>query len=151
MKSMVKAEMAVHIDRPVGEVFAYMSDLTNVPEWNSMIEEASASESPIKIGTQVHLRQRVLGRRLDTTMTIVEHEPNKRIAYSFDKPLAGRGIETYEPEDQGTRLVQVMEAEAGGFFRIAEPIAARIFQRQQQANLEAVKEILEARVHDVDR
>lgn len=60
---MVSVEMSVHIDRPVAEVFAYMGDPTNVPEWNSMIEVARPSESPIRVGTRVHLRFRFLGRK----------------------------------------------------------------------------------------
>ena len=65
--------MSVHIDRPVTEVFAYMGDPTNVPEWNSMIEEARPSEMPIRVGARVHLRQRFLGRRIDPTLEIIDH------------------------------------------------------------------------------
>ncbi len=142
---MVRVEVSVHIDRPVAEVFAYMGDPTNVPEWNSMIEEARPSESPIRVGTQVHLRFRFLGRNIEPTLEIIEHKPNKGIVYTFDKPFEGKGTESYVPEDGGSRVVQVFEVDPGGYFRVAEPIAARIFQKQSQANLETMKEIVEAR------
>ena len=48
---MVKAEISLHVNRPVAEVFTYLSDPTRMLEWNSTLEEATASETPIKVGT----------------------------------------------------------------------------------------------------
>lgn len=142
---MVTVQVSVHISRPVNEVFAYMGDPTNVPEWNPMIEDATPSETPLRVGTRVHLQLKFLGRKIELPLEIVEHEPNSRIAHTFDKPFKGKVTERYEDEGGGTRVVQVFEVDPGGFFRVAEPVAARIFQKQSQACLDTVREILEAR------
>lgn len=142
---MERVEVSVHVDRPVEEVFAYMGDPANAPEWNSSIESAAPSESPLRVGTKVRLRQKFLGRTIDPTLEITEYVPNSRLAYSFDKPIKGTGTETYESEDGGTRVTQVFEVEAGRFFKVAEPIAARVAKRQFQASLETMMEIVQAR------
>jgi uncharacterized membrane protein len=86
-----------------------------------------------------------LGRRIEWAAEITEHEPNRRIK---DKITAGPMLVehsiTLEPVGDGTRLTLVAEGETGGFFRLAEPIVARMFQRDVEANLANLKDILEA-------
>ena len=52
-----------------------------------------------------------------------------------------------EPSDNGsTRFTQTFEAEVGGFFRLAEPLVARAIRRQMEADMETLKDLLEAQV-----
>lgn len=143
---MLKFEISVHINRPVAEVFEYVNDPTKMAEWNSTIEEATASERPVKVGTRIHTRIRMLGRKVDGTLEVVEYEPNKRVAWTSDEPFPLKGSYTFEAENGGTRLVASGEAELGGFFKLSEPIVARIVRKQLQAQLDTAKELLEARV-----
>ncbi len=143
---MVKFELSVHINRPVAEVFNYLADPTNLPEWASMFDEARPSETPIRVGTKVQTRAKFLGRKLESSFDVIEHEPNKRFVTKTDKPFPLKRADTYQSEGGGTRVVLVLEAEPGGFFRLGEPILARIMKKQAQAQLDTVKELLEAEV-----
>ncbi len=143
---MVKVEISLHINRPVAEVFKYMNDPTKMPEWNSTIEEATPSETPVKVGTRIRSRLRMLGRTMEGTYEVVELEPNKRVVNKSDEPFPWKAIITFQAENGGTRLVSAAEGELGGFFKLSEPIFARIVKKQLQAQYETAKELLEAQV-----
>ncbi len=143
---MVKVEISLHINRPVAEVFNYLNDPAKMPEWNSTMEEATPSESPLKVGTRIRTRVRMLGRKIEGTVEVVEHEPNKRFVLKGDQPFPLKAIYTFQGENGGTRLVSAAEAELGGFFKLSEPILARIVKKQLQAQFETAKELLEAQV-----
>ena len=52
---MIEFENTIRIDRPVAEVFAFLSDLENIPKWNYyVLEVKKLSNGPIEIGTIYH-------------------------------------------------------------------------------------------------
>ncbi len=143
---MVKFDISVHVNRPVAEVFKYMDDPTKLPEWNSIVEESTPSETPVRVGTLVRSRARFLGRKIESTFEVIEHEPNKRVVQKTDRPFSFKLTNTFEPENGGTKVIGAFEGEPGGFFKLSEPILARIAKKQFQAQLETAKELLEAQV-----
>ena len=143
---MVKIEISLHVNRPVAEVFNYLNDPTKMAEWNPIIEEATPSETPVKVGTRIRTRTRMLGRKIEGTLEVVEYEPNKRVVQKSDEPFPFKVINTFQAENGGTRLVSAVEGEPGGFFKLGEPILARIVKKQLQAQFETAKELLEAQV-----
>jgi uncharacterized protein YndB with AHSA1/START domain len=143
---MVKFEISLYVDRPVADVFKYLNDPARMPEWNSNLEEATPSESPVKVGTRIHLRARMLGRKIEGTTEVVEYEPNKRVVHKLDRPFPVKSITTFEAENGGTRLVGASEGQPGGFFKLGEGILTRVLKKQLQAQFETAKELLEAQV-----
>jgi uncharacterized protein YndB with AHSA1/START domain len=143
---MVKFEVSAHINRPVADVFKYMADPTKVPEWNSLVEEAKASESPVSKGTKITATVRFLGRRFEAPSEVTEYEPNKRYVQKTDKPFPSSISNAFEAEGEGTKVISGFDGEPGGFFKVAEPILGRIAKKQFQAQLDTAKELLEAQV-----
>jgi hypothetical protein len=88
----------------------------------------------------------MLGRKIEGTYEVVELEPNKRVVNKSDEPFPWKAIITFQSENGGTRLVSAAEGELGGFFKLSEPIFARIMKKQLQAQYETAKELLEAQV-----
>src|SRR5260370_32732439 len=117
-----------------------MVDPTKVPEWNYLVQEATPSETPVGVGTRIQQRARFLGRNVDPTFEVIEHEPNKRFVQKTDKPFSFTISNIFEAEGSGTKLVVVMEGEPGGVFQIGDPILARIVQKQLMAQPEQAKE-----------
>ena len=142
---MVNFEVALEINRPIGEVFAYVADPTNLPGWNSLFEEVRSSETPVRRGTTISTRARFLGRKIESTLEVVEHVPNKTFAQRTDKPFPFTITKVFEAAGKGTRVKGVFEGEPGGFFKVGEPILARIAKKQFQVQLDTMKELLEAR------
>ena len=56
-------------------------------------------------------------------------------------PKCGQGAGSV---DGGTKATFAFDAEIGGFFKMAEPLAARIMQRHYETNLATLKDLLEA-------
>jgi len=144
---MASFEIPVEIDRPVEEVFAYFTDVARIPEWNSMVLEVTPSARPIKIGTTATIRMRMLGRTIEATQEVLEYETNRKVVVRTPAPLAVTDTFTFEPLASGrTRLTYGSVGTTSGFFKLADPIVARVAKKQLTAQLETLKELLEAGV-----
>jgi hypothetical protein len=52
---MLEFENTIRIDRPVDEVFAFLSDFENIPKWNYyVLEVRQLSDNPVGVGTTYH-------------------------------------------------------------------------------------------------
>ncbi len=144
---MIKIELSVVIHRPIEEVFAYTNDVSHWAEWNPGLIEASAPEGPLHVGTRIREVFKFLGRRIESTFELVEYEPNRQVTYrTVAGPIPMTGTQTYEAVDGGTKLTVSGEGEAGGFFKLAEPVVAQMVRRQNQTGLDNLKDLLEAQV-----
>ncbi|MDA8066734.1 MAG: hypothetical protein M0031_14730 [Thermaerobacter sp.] len=50
----------------------------------------------------------------------------------------------FEPADGGTRVIMSYEAEAGGIFKLGEPVLQGIARRQTEHEFQTLKALLEA-------
>ena len=143
---MARAEHSIVINRPVEQVWAYLHDPENDPEWQSMTQEAvKLTEGPVGVGTVERITAKLLGRRVDTTFEFTEYEPNKRSQIkTISGPIPFVGTYEVEPTDGGTRFTWSVEGEPGGFFRLAELLVVRTMSRQVEADLATLKDLLEA-------
>ena len=144
---MPRVEASVLIDRPVDEVFAYVIDVRNWPQWTGFPEVKQTSEGPVGVGTTFWGVSEFMGRRAEWTSEVTGYEPNRTVEQKV--AWGGMSIEqsmTFEPVEGGTKYTQVGEAEIGGFFKVAEPIAKRTMRKQMEANLAKLKDILEGQV-----
>lgn len=142
---MIRVENSTVINRPVHEVFAYMTEPKNLPEWNSLLLEARA-EGPVRQGTKIHTVAKFLGRKMESTSEVIEYETNKKFVAKTPSPFPITNTTLLEAEGGGTKVIAVFEGEPGGFFKLGEPIVARIAKKQRQAQFDTLKEILEAQV-----
>ena len=141
-------EESVQINRPVEEVFSYVSTVESQPEWStSVIEVRKDTPGPPKEGDTFTSVSKFLGRRSETPFRITSIEPNRQISYrATGGPLPDqRWTHTCEEVSGGTRYTMVLEGEPGGFFRLAEPLIQRAVNRQFRADLGTLKDMLEAR------
>ena len=144
---MVRVEDSIVVERPIIDVFAYLTDPETIPEWQgSALEAALEGNGPMQVGSRIDEKRKFLGRRMDSTVEVAEYEPPRRFAV---KVRSGPGPVTVtnalSETDGGTRIDAVLEGEPGGFFRLAEPLVARGAQREMRSNLETLKDVLEAR------
>ena len=51
---------------------------------------------------------------------------------------------TFEPVADGTRVSQTIQAEPGGFFRLAEPLVVTMSKRQLQNDLDTLRDLMDA-------
>jgi uncharacterized protein YndB with AHSA1/START domain len=142
---MVRVEFTVRVKRPPSEVFEYLTDIPNLPEWQSSAIEASA-DGPMGIGTRITEVRKFLGRRMESMLEVTEYEPDSRFSLkTLSGPVPFEAHHTLRAANGGTSLTFVGEGEPGGFFKLAEPLVAKQAERQFKGDFETLKDLLEAR------
>jgi uncharacterized protein YndB with AHSA1/START domain len=142
---MVTVEDTIVVERPIEEVFAYFTDPARIPEWQSSALEAHLDgEGPMRAGSTVREKRKFLGRRMESTMEVLEYEPPRRFKIKASSgPVPFEVTNTLSAAGGATRIDAVLEGEPGGFFRLAEPLVARAVARELRNNLETLKDVLE--------
>ena len=143
---MIIIELNVVINRPVEEVYRYMSNPENNSQWQShCLGSVITSEGPIGVGTTFTDVIKFLGRRIESIWEITEYDPNRKLSSkSIKSPIPATGGYTYESVEGGTKVTVVGEVEPGGFFKLAKPIIAREGKREWETSLGNLKDLLEA-------
>ncbi len=142
---MLRSEASTTIKRPVDEVFAMLSDWTKAATWISGNESVTkTSDGPTGVGTTWHSTSKLFGRRMDADTQCTEFEPNRGFAFAVTKPFAGTVRFALEAAAGGTRVDQTIDAEPGGFFKLAQPVLAAMMKRQVQADLDTFRDLMEA-------
>lgn len=145
---MIKVEKSGIINRPIEEVFAYVGDQTNAPQWQSgLVEVRRTTEGPLGIGTKHTLVRNFLGRKMKASNEYVAYEPNKRITFKGTSgPMRFEASYLFESTAGGTTLTSRIEMQAAGLFGFAEPLIAASLRREMRAAFPALKDMLENRV-----
>lgn len=143
---MVRVEESITIDRPVEEVFTYLSNIERQPEWVSSLQGSSKeSQEPTAVGTRYRQQSKILGRKIDLNNEITAFEPPQVYEFhSTSGPMQMTMRFTMTAEGTGTHVLQVVEGESGGFFKLADPLLARTLRKQLEADLETLKVMLES-------
>jgi uncharacterized protein YndB with AHSA1/START domain len=144
---MMRAEESIIVERPIDHVFAYFTDPATIPEWqSSALEIRLEGEGPMRAGSRVVEKRKFLGRTMESTMEVVEHEPPRRFTIKVSSgPVPFHVTNDLSETESGTLIRSVIEGEPGGFFRLAEPLVLRAVQREFRNNLATLKDVLESR------
>lgn len=109
---MTDIEATIHVDRPVGRVFAFVSSPQNAARWQPMFTSGEiVGGGPIRPGSRLRYVRRD-GHAVD--FRVVALEPNRELALTeFESP---RVVQSYrfEPEGAGTRLTCRCSMPQGG-------------------------------------
>lgn len=139
-------EHNVMVDRPIEGVFEFMHNPANDPLWQpTLAESRKVSEGPIGVGTVLAEVRHLLGKRLEWTFEVTEYEPPRKSSVrSKSSPIPFDGSYILEPAGGGTSVTIRGEMNAHGFFKLAEPVFARLAQRELESNAGHLKDVLEA-------
>jgi hypothetical protein len=143
---MTRFEHSVVIHRPIEDVWTYVSDVANNPVWQGPIQEVrQPAGGPLEVGSEIVEVASFLGKRFEITLVLTEHDPMRRSGVRTSSgPVRLDGSYLFERVDEGTRFTAQGEVEAHGFFRLAEPLFARIAGREWAASCLVLKDLLEA-------
>jgi uncharacterized protein YndB with AHSA1/START domain len=142
-------EQSIVIDRPVAEVFAFVTDQRNTPQWQAgLVEVQRLTDGAPRVGTQHALVRQFLGRRMEAKNEYLRFEPDRLVTF---KTISGPAVEAsyvFEPVAGGTRLTsRVLLRAAGPFAALLQPIMSASLRREMKAALPALKVLLEAKAH----
>src|SRR5262245_4808497 len=143
---MLKIETSTMINRPVEEVFAMASNPEDGPKWSpGLVEAKKTSEGPIGVGATYRLVRMFLGQRVEGEVELTEYEPNRKFTQdSKGRPFSVESQWTFDTVEGGTRVNVSIEAEPGGFFKLAEPLLRSFTKRTMESELANLKDLIEA-------
>ena len=143
---MIRVETKVEINRPSEEVFAFISNFENNPKWQSgQLEARFTSEGPLGVGSTYDQVAKFLGRRIVSTFEVLEYESNRKVkASSTSGSFPITFTRLVQPIDGGTIVKAIIEGDATGFFRLAQPLLGRMVQRSVDSDYKNLKRIMES-------
>lgn len=142
---MATLEATIIINRPVEEVFAAVEDFNSHPRWRGGLLKAEVtSPGPLGVGSTYVYNMQVMGRKIETTGEVVAYDPPSTYTWKATSgPFPLSGSVRCETVSEGTRVTETVEAEPGGFFKLAEPVLLRQQKGQMEKDLKQLKVLLE--------
>jgi uncharacterized protein YndB with AHSA1/START domain len=140
----MKFSNTITIDRPAADVFAYLADPENLPQWNYAISETrKTSDGPVGVGSR-YSQIRTIPAHSEETLEVTEFEPDLKFAMQGDLgPFYAEVGYQLAPEGEGTVLTNTMNLQPSGPLRLIAPLAATRVKAAVAANLKALKQHLE--------
>jgi uncharacterized membrane protein len=144
----MRLEESVEIDRPLEEVFGYVSDVGNYPEWMAhVLEVRTHTPGPPQQNDRFVVAIKSVGRRFET--------PYERSSYEADRRYTDRAVGGPIPDQRwhsafqevpgGTRFTRAVEVESHGLLKLLEPLQRRAAGRQLMNDLHTLKDVVEGR------
>jgi uncharacterized membrane protein len=140
---MVKFDIATDVKRPVEEVYSYVTDLRNAPQWQSWLQSVE-QQGPTRVGIKAHQSGQWMGRKLRFDSEVTEYEPGRKFSFTASSPFPYTLSTTFAAHDGGTRIESHLVGEPGGFFKVAEPLVAKLAGQMWRSDYRRLKTLLEA-------
>ena len=125
----------IDIDRTPDEVYAYVTNPSNLPEWQlSAVSAEPLEEGPIHTGSQVRVTRRIGSREIPMTVEFDELErPRSWRLHGIEGPVRPRAHGEIEPLDDGrrSRVTIELDFEGHGLGRALVPLVVRPQMRKE--------------------
>lgn len=143
---MFDVEESIVIDRPVADVFAFVTDQTNAHKWQrGIVGVRRLTADPIGVGTRHEVVRKFLGREISLTNEYVRYDPNQVVTFTaISGPTAMDVSYLTEPVPGGTKLTCQMRMDQRGVFRLTDSIVGRSMKRDFAAAFRTLKGMLES-------
>lgn len=143
---MYKFEQSMFINRTPQEVFDFYTNPANNPKWQSGTESAEwVTDGPVGVGSAFRIVTNFLGRKIDAKIEITGWDPpNQFGAKTISGPIPFETGNSYKAQEGGTLMTSVVQAELGGFFKLAEGLVGKQMEKQFNSDWVTLKKLLEA-------
>jgi uncharacterized protein YndB with AHSA1/START domain len=147
----VANELRLTVDRPADDVFRYLTNPANVPQWSGVVSEVDAqpADQPIAAGTTLRANLDILGMKVPVDGEVVAFDPKRRRATLLTRIHGGGTIETQfaVDEEAGRCTVRFQERVAPPDWLVAqgigEPLIRCAIEAAERFSTATIKGILE--------
>lgn len=140
----MKVKHTVIINRPIDEVFAFVTNLNNETRWQSEIKSVTL-EGPLEAGSTFREDRVTFGRQFAWHFRITAFEPPHRISIDTISGTARyRGARLFEAVAGGTKVTEVGELELPRFLRPFNPLLSWLSKRPLRLAYGRLKQIIES-------
>jgi uncharacterized protein YndB with AHSA1/START domain len=142
----INFETSVTIERPVEEVFDYVSDPTTYPRWNSAVQSVQETSAGADgIGATYSMERELPSGAAHNELEVVEvNRPSLFVIRTTSGPTPFLYRYLLTDEEGATLLQLAAEVELGGLAGALGPLASRAVKRGVDSNFADLKRTLES-------
>jgi Polyketide cyclase / dehydrase and lipid transport. len=135
----------VIINRPIQEVFAFVTDHANDKQWKPfVVESRQVSAGPINVGTMFEVTVVSWNRHIPGHVEVLEYEPYRWYAYkSHSQPLPFIASLSFTPTPSGTAIRGDVKFQARGAWRWLTPLLLIIIRSQSKQTFARLKKVMD--------
>lgn len=143
----MKHTQSIEIERPVRDVFDYVTDPARLPEWDTDVRRGEVvSEGGEGVGARIEIERTLPPSRRHGTLggRITEYEPMKAFAVTIDEgPMPFDLRYQFEGLSGATRLHVRIQSRPRGVRRLTEALFAPLIRSRVAAHYRTLKLVLE--------
>ena len=142
---MITIESTESIARSPADVFAFVADVRNDPQWHTDILEAQLTSGTSMVeGTSFTTRFKPFMGLSEGTGVVTAYEPPHRfVTEGRMGNFEPKTILTVEPRDAGSQITRRVEMEPAGLLRFIAPFMGGMMRKQNASFLANLKRVLE--------
>ena len=129
----MRAEETFTVGRPPEVVFDYMTDPSNLSDWQTVhTSTEQLTDGPPRLGSRFRERLKPpLSREVEQITEFTEFDRPRRFhVHIVEGPFPVDGTWSFEPDGPGTRVHFVAQGQLRGLMRFLEPVVSRVGARQ---------------------
>jgi uncharacterized protein YndB with AHSA1/START domain len=146
----MRASASAVIDRPVEEVYAFVTAVENLDQWVAGVTEPRrTSDGEFGVGATFSSKYTYAGNTHHVSYVVTAHDPPARHAVKATSgPFPFEGILELEPVAGRTKITHTIDAGADGVatqvvFTLCGPLLRVLMRKQLRKELEGLKALLE--------
>ena len=142
---MINLDFGVLIDRPMKDVFAFVSNPNNMSKWNSaVVSLEQVSPGAVGVGSKFKTVGEMMGRRIEGEMQITAYEPDTKCGFQVNAgPMQVNLTLSFKTVGTGTKVSLNAQGNPGGIFKLAEGVMTGQIKSMMEGNLARLKDALE--------
>ena len=141
---MKSVERRAVIGAPPAEVFAYLSNLDNLSEWQMGVTSARpTSDGEMRVGATALVARDLMGQTIEAPLTVTEYDPPRRLTIGSEvSGVKAQGTLELAPAEDGaaTDLTFAMEIRGSMLTTFMEPMIAGAAGGDIEASLKRLQE-----------
>ncbi len=140
---MINVKNTIVINAPIETVYNFATDPQNYTKWQSGVDALEYENEPT-VGEHYTEVRKFMGIEMRTKLEITQLEENKVwAAKTLSGPVPYSVVVTYEAVEGGTKMTTSLEAEPGGFFKLAEGAVRNQLENGIEEDSQTLKEMIE--------
>jgi len=142
---MINLDIGTLIDKPVKDVFAFITNPVNMPKWNSaVVSMEQITPGAVGLGTKFKNIGEMMGRRIEGEMEVIAYDPDSKYGFQMNAgPIQVNVTLTFKTVGTGTKLSLNAQGNPGGLFKLAEGVMQGRVKSMMEENLARLKSVLE--------
>ena len=142
---MINLDLGTLVDRPMKDVFEFVSNLNNMSKWNSaVVSLQQVTPEAVGVGTKFKSVGEMMGRRIEGEVQVTSYEPDTKTGFQMNAgPMQINVTISFKPVGTGTKISLNAQGNPAGVFKLAEGMMQGRIKSLMEENLARLKSVLE--------